>query len=206
MSKAKPGVVSRSAAARASGPEKNLNPHWVSVAPGTTLRAMARNTAAPARRTALCRFSTTEPASPREPTTNEFPSASRPSATSSAARSVAMSASQNPTNGARVASSPVRTASPLPGRSQRSRLTGTGPAGHRRTTSLVASVLALSTTRIPAGTWSAAALRHRASSPSGSLRASLRAGTTISICIGAAPGAPSGGRVTTARPGQRFPY
>ena len=37
MSKAKPPVRSGSAAARASGPEKNLNPHWVSVASGTIL-------------------------------------------------------------------------------------------------------------------------------------------------------------------------
>ena len=34
MSKAKPAVRSGSAAARASGPEKNLNPHWVSLAAG----------------------------------------------------------------------------------------------------------------------------------------------------------------------------
>ena len=33
-SKAKPVVRSGRAAARASGPEKNLNPHWVSVASG----------------------------------------------------------------------------------------------------------------------------------------------------------------------------
>ena len=47
MSKAKPAVRSGRAAARASGPEKNLNPHWVSVTPGTIARASARNVAAP---------------------------------------------------------------------------------------------------------------------------------------------------------------
>jgi hypothetical protein len=54
----------------------------------------------------------------------------------------------------------------------------------RRTTSLVPSVLALSTTTIAVGSGSVAALRHSAASPSGSLRASLRAGTTISKAVG----------------------
>ena len=46
-SKAKPAVRSGSAAARASGPAKNLNPHWVSVAPGHDRAGQPRNTAAP---------------------------------------------------------------------------------------------------------------------------------------------------------------
>ena len=141
---------------------------------------MARNTAAPTRRTALDRTSTTDSPSAREPITTGCPAASRLTAVSRADRSVAMSASQKPTNGARVASRPARTAMPLPGRSQRSSRTGTGCRGQRRTTSPVPSVLALSTTTMAAGSGSAAAFWHSAASPSGSLRASLRAGTTIS--------------------------
>ncbi len=117
-----------------------------------------------------------------------------------------MSASQNPTNGARVASRPARTARPLPARWQRSRPTGTGPAGQSRTTSLVGSVLALSTTRIAARSGSAAALRHSVANPSGSLQASLWAGTMISMETGATSRRPSGGMSATARPGQRVPY
>ena len=98
-----------------------------------------------------------------------------------------MSASQKPANGARVASRPARTAMPLPGRSQRSSRTGTGCRGRRRTTSLVSSVLALSTTTIAVGSGRVAAFRHSAASPSGSLRASLRAGTTISKAAGPVP-------------------
>src|SRR5450759_2274656 len=131
------------AAARASGPEKNLNPHWVSVASGTIRRASARNVVAPIRRIPLCLSSTTEASSIRDPMTRGFPRVSRLTATSRADRSVAMSASQNPTNGARVASRPAGTASPLPARSHCTSLTGTGPAGHPRTMSPVGSVLAL---------------------------------------------------------------
>ena len=115
-SKANPAVRSDRAAERASGPEKNLKPHWVSVASGTIRRASARNAVAPARRTPLCRSSATEASSSRDPMTSGLPAASRRTATSRAARSVAMSASQNPTNGAVVASRPARTASPLPAR------------------------------------------------------------------------------------------
>ena len=97
-----------------------------------------------------------------------------------APRSVAISASQYPTNGAPVASRPARTAIPLPGCRQRSSPTGTGPAGQLRTMWLVASVLALSTTRMAVRNGSVAAFWHSAASPSGSLSASLRAGTMIS--------------------------
>ena len=180
MSKAKPTVRSGSTADRTSGPEKNLNPHWVSVASGTIWRAIARNTAAPTRRTALDRTSTTDSPSAREPITMGCPAASRLIAVSRADSSVAMSASQKPTSGARVASRPARTAMPLPGRSQRSSRTGTGCRGQRRTTSPVPSELALSTTMMAAGSGSAAAFLHSTASPSGSLRASLCAGTTIS--------------------------
>ena len=155
------------------------------------------------RRIALCWTVTTEAASPRDPTTTGFPAVSRLITVSSADRSVAMSASQNPTNGAWVASKPVRTASPLPGRGQRSNRTGTGLAGQRRASSPVASVLALSTTRTAVRTGRLAALWHSAPSPSGSLRASLWAGTMISID---AVEWPPGGMVVTARPGQRVPY
>ena len=91
-----------------------------------------------------------------------------------------MSASQYPTNGARVASRPARTAMPLPACWQRSSRTGTGSAAQLRTTWPVASVLALSTTRMAVRTGSVAAFRHSAASPAGSRRASLRAGTMIS--------------------------
>src|SRR5262245_14036982 len=47
MSNAKPVVRSGRTAARASGPEKNLKPHWVSLTPGTIRRARQRNAAAP---------------------------------------------------------------------------------------------------------------------------------------------------------------
>src|SRR6266516_7634386 len=201
MSKAKPVVRNGRAAALASGPEKNLNPHWVSVAPGTIWRARARNTTAPARRAALCLSSTTEAASPREPTTMGVPAVSRPTATSNADRSVAMSASQKPTNGARLASSPARTASPLPGRGQRSSRTGTGPAGHPCTTWPVPSVLALSTTRIAVRSGSVAACWHSAARPPGSLRASLRAGTMISMDTAGALQLAPGGMVVTPRAG-----
>ena len=117
-----------------------------------------------------------------------------------------MSASQNPTNGAWVASSPARTARPLPGRGQCSSRTGTGPAGQSRTTSAVGSVLALSTTRIAARSGRVAAFPHSAASPSGSLRASLRAGTTISIDAGGASGWPAGGMPAPRPPDQRVPY
>jgi hypothetical protein len=94
MSKAKPAVRSGSAAARASGPEKNLNPHWVSLTPGTIPRASERNTAAPTRLAGLCLASTCEDCSARDPMTASYPAASSLSAVSRADRSVAMSASQ----------------------------------------------------------------------------------------------------------------
>ncbi len=95
-----------------------------------------------------------------------------------------MSASQYPTNGACVASSPARTARPLPGRSQRSSPTGTGPAGQSRTRRPVPSVLALSTTMIAVRSGSVTAFRHSAARPAGSRAASLWAGTTISMDAG----------------------
>ena len=71
----------------------------------------------------------------------------------------------------------------------------------------VASVLALSTTRIAVRNGSVAALRHSAASPSGSRRASLRAGTTISNDAGPVVGAVTGRVVATARRRrQRVPY
>src|SRR5215831_8090566 len=198
MSNAKPVVRSGRTAALASGPEKNLKPHWVSLMPGTIRRARERNAAAPIRRIALRRSSTIEPSAARDPMTTCLPDASRLRARSRADRSVAMSASQKPTSGARVASRPVRTASPLPGRSHRSSRTGTGPAGQSRTSSPVPSVLALSTTTTPVRTGSEAALRHSAASPAGSRRASLCAGTMISMDTGESQRWPSGGTARTA--------
>jgi hypothetical protein len=183
-SKANPAVRRDTAAALASGPEKNLNPHWVSEAPGIVQRAIERNRAAPAARTALDRASTTDVLSARDPMTRGCPATRRLMATSRADSSVAMSASQNPTNGARVASSPSRTAAPLPGRSQRSSPTGTGPGGHARTTSAVESELALSTTRIAVRNGRVAAFSQRTRRPPGSRRSSFRAGTTISTDAG----------------------
>jgi hypothetical protein len=71
----------------------------------------------------------------------------------------------------------VASATSMPQRSSR---TGTGPGGQFRTTAPVPSVLALSTTTIAAGSGRPAALRHSSARPSGSRRASFRAGTTIS--------------------------
>ncbi len=135
--------------------------------------------------------------------TAPYPAVSSRSAVSIATKSVAISASQYPTNGARVASSPARTAIPLPGCRQRSSPTGTGPADQLRTMWLVASVLALSTTRMAVRNGSVAAFRHSAASPSGSLSASLRAGTTISN-----DASPVAGCVvaTARRRRQRVPY
>ena len=209
MSNAKPAVRSAAPRRRASGPEKNLNPHWVSVAPGTTWRARARNAAAPSpagRAVPVLHHRGVQRRG--TPTTNELPAVSRPIVTSRAARSVAMSASQKPDERGLGGQQPGpdRTA-PCPGGHSRSSRTGTGPAGQlphhvagpRR-------CWRCPPRGSPLGSGRQAALRHRASSPPGSLRASLWAGTTISIGTGAALGAPSGGRVTTARPGQRFPY
>src|SRR6185312_1360449 len=165
--------------------------------PGTIRRARQRNAAAPTRRIELCRSSTTEPSSARDPMTTCLPAASSLRVRSRADRSVAMSASQKPTKGARVASRPARTASPLPGRSHRSSRTGTGPAGQSRTGSPVPSVLALSTTTTAAGNGSEAALPHSAVSPAGSRRASLCAGTTISMDTGESRRWPSRGTAHT---------
>src|SRR6266581_194341 len=173
MSNENPAARIRTAAARASGPEKNLKPHWVSVASATTVRARRRNTLAPAVRNTLCRASTTEQRCAREPITARWPVASRLMTRSNAERSVAMSASQNPMNGAWVASSPARTAAPLPRRAQFSSRTGTGSVGQFRTMSGVASVLALSTTRIDVRTGSAAAFLVSRLNPTGSRLASL---------------------------------
>ena len=54
-SKANPAVRRGRTAALASGPAKNLNPHWVSAVPGRIQRATIRNRAAPAQRSALDR-------------------------------------------------------------------------------------------------------------------------------------------------------
>src|SRR5215469_7718548 len=199
MSKAKPAERSGRTAALASGPEKNLKPHWVSLTPGTIRCARQRNAVPPIRRIARCRSSTTEPSSARDPMTTCLPAASSLSARSRADRSVAMSASQKPTNGARVASRPVRTASPLPGWSHRSSRTGTGPAGQSRTSSPVPSELALSTTTTAVRNGSEAARWHSAASPAGSRRASLCAGTTISTDTGESQRWPSGGTARTPR-------
>ena len=57
--------------------------------------------------------------------------------------------------------------SPCPPAGSAAGRTGTGSAAQLRTTWLVASVLALSTTRMAVRTGSVAALRHSAASPSG---------------------------------------
>ena len=184
-SKANPAVRSGSAAARASGPEKNLNPHWVSVESrddpaghgaehgGTDPADRARPDLDDRRRSA-----------PREPMTTGCPAASRLTAASRADRSVAMSASQNPTNG-RLGGEQAR-----PDRDALARaLAAQQPDRNRRPGTAAHDV---------GGRVGARAVHHedraaqrqrrrllaRAASPPGSLRASLRAGTTISRVAG----------------------
>ncbi len=172
-SKANPGVRSSAAMSRASTPSKNLKPHWVSLTPCTSTPASARKPKAPSSRTLLCRFSTSEPSCPLDPITTRSPDSSSPSATSTAPRSVAMSASRKPTKGALVPSSPARTAAPLPGVAHRISRTGTVPLGQVSTISAVRSVLSLSTTMTELGNGMRASFAHSCRSPPGSRPSSL---------------------------------
>jgi hypothetical protein len=183
MSKAKPVEVISAAAALATGPLKNLNPHCVSHRPGAASRAAKRNAAAPIRRKMLCLASTTESGRARDPTTADAPPASSVTASSNAFRSVAMSASQKPTYGAWLASRPARTAAPFPRASHRTSRTGTGPAGQSLAMSAVLSVLPLSTTMTATPNGRVAAFAQSFARPSGSRAASFLAGTMISSRI-----------------------
>ena len=119
-------VRSGSAAARASGPEKNLNPHWVSVAPA---RSCGPGRGTRPRRPAgrAVRSSTTEPFTARDPMTTGWPGGEqadrrRPGRTG---RWPCPRRRSRRTAPGWPAAPPHRTA--LAGRSQRSSRTGTGP-------------------------------------------------------------------------------
>ena len=167
---------------RASSPRITLKPHCVSEMPGTSRRRAGGSRrhlrcgcGSSGRRRRSRRARGSRSRRPRRVRT-------RCQAASRAVRSVAPSASMNATRSASLASSPARTAAPLPRRGQCTTRTGIAGVAAASATSAVRSVLPLSTTRPRprrASTRRAVTKRRSARSVRGSRSSSLYAGMTM---------------------------